>query len=114
MSLHRGRRLPLEDLAPYLLDLPEAPAPLDWAEVFGNEHPVEIEVGFGKGLFLLTSAQARPEVNFLGIEIARSFFLWCSVINIVILLVWAGLATLGRDWMYRLLSRLFRISVLTT
>ena len=46
----------------------------------------------------------------MSIEIARSFFLWCSVIHIVLLLVWAGLATLGRDWMYRLLSRLFRIS----
>ncbi len=46
----------------------------------------------------------------MSIEIARSFFLWCSVINIVILLVWAGLATLGRNWMYRQLSRLFRIS----
>jgi len=46
----------------------------------------------------------------MSIEIARSFFLWCSVINYAILLVWAGLATLGRDWLCRLLSRLFRIS----
>ncbi len=46
----------------------------------------------------------------MSIEIARSFFLWCSVINIVILLIWATLATLGRDWLYRLVSRLFRIS----
>ena len=33
----------------------------------------------------------------MSIETARSFFLWCSVINIAILLVWAALATLGRD-----------------
>jgi hypothetical protein len=46
----------------------------------------------------------------MSIEIARSFFLWCSVINIAILLVWAALATLGRDGLYRLCSRLFRIS----
>jgi len=46
----------------------------------------------------------------MSIETARSFFLWCSVINIAILLVWAALATLGRDWLYRLVSRLFRIS----
>ncbi|MGA2704618.1 MAG: DUF6868 family protein [Isosphaeraceae bacterium] len=46
----------------------------------------------------------------MSIEIARSFFLWCSVINIAILLVWAGLATLGRDWLYRLSSRWFRLS----
>jgi hypothetical protein len=46
----------------------------------------------------------------VSIETARSFFLWCSVINIAILLVWAALAMLGRDWFYRLVSRLFRIS----
>jgi len=46
----------------------------------------------------------------MSIEIARSFFLWCSVINYAILLVWVALATLGRDWMYRLLSRLYRVS----
>ncbi len=46
----------------------------------------------------------------MSIEVARGFFLWCSVINIVLLLVWAALATLGRDWLYRLVSRLFRIS----
>jgi hypothetical protein len=46
----------------------------------------------------------------MSIEIARSFFLWCSVINYAILLVWVALATLGRDWMCRLLSRLYRVS----
>jgi hypothetical protein len=46
----------------------------------------------------------------VSIETARSFFLWCSVINYAILLLWAALATLGRDWMYRLLSRLYRVS----
>ncbi len=46
----------------------------------------------------------------MSIEIARSFFLWCSVINIAILLVWAALATLGRDGLYRLCSRWFRLS----
>ena len=46
----------------------------------------------------------------MSIETARAFFLWCSVINIVLLLVWAALATFGRDWLYRWVSRLFRIS----
>ena len=35
--------------------------------------PLEVEVGSGKGLFLRTAAEARPEVNFLGIEIARRY-----------------------------------------
>ena len=39
---------------------------------------MEIEVGFGKGLFLLNSAQARPAVNFVGIEIARKYQLFTA------------------------------------
>ena len=68
MSVRRGPRLPLEQLAPYLLPYTPTsgnrPAPLDWACVFGNDHPVELEVGFGKGLFLLTRPQARPGHQF--------------------------------------------------
>jgi tRNA (guanine-N7-)-methyltransferase len=43
-------------------------APLDWEALFGNDHPVELEVGTGKGRFLIESARTHPEVNFLGIE----------------------------------------------
>ncbi len=76
--MRRVKRLPPEELAPYLLELPEPPAPLDWPAVFGNDHPVEVEVGFGKGLFLLTEGQRRPEVNFLGIEIERKYTLFTA------------------------------------
>jgi tRNA (guanine-N7-)-methyltransferase len=71
--------LPLEQLQPYLLEPPPtAPAPLSWRAVFGNDHPVEVEVGFGKGLFLLTAAQGRPDVNFVGIEIERTYTLFTA------------------------------------
>jgi tRNA (guanine-N7-)-methyltransferase len=76
--LRRTRRLPLEELAPYLLDVPDPPAPLDWRHVFGNDHPVELEVGFGKGLFLVTAATACPEVNFVGLEIVRKYQLFAA------------------------------------
>jgi tRNA (guanine-N7-)-methyltransferase len=76
--MRRLKRLPLEELAPCLLAPPAAPAPLGWPHVFGNDHPVEIEVGFGKGLFLLTEAQKRPEVNFVGIEIERKYQLYAA------------------------------------
>ena len=46
---------------------------LDWQKLFGNAKPVEVEVGFGKGLFLLNSAISRPDTNFLGIEIVRKY-----------------------------------------
>jgi tRNA (guanine-N7-)-methyltransferase len=81
--VRRSTRLPLEALAPYLLQ-PPAPAPdgapftLDWLAVFGNGNPVDVEVGCGKGLFLLTAALARPEVNFLGIEIVRKYQLFTA------------------------------------
>jgi tRNA (guanine-N7-)-methyltransferase len=52
--------------------------PLNWFELFGNANPVEIEVGMGKGLFLLTSALARPKTNFFGIEIARKYQLYAT------------------------------------
>jgi tRNA (guanine-N7-)-methyltransferase len=51
---------------------------LSWFELFGNANPVEIEVGMGKGLFLLTSAIAHPETNFFGIEIARKYQLYAT------------------------------------
>lgn len=76
--MRRAGRLPLEQLAPYLLPLPEPPVPFDWTAVFGNAHPVELEVGFGKGLFLLNSALARPHVNFVGVEIVRKYQLFTA------------------------------------
>ena len=55
--------------------LPERglPHPLDWEAVFGDDRPVEIEIGSGKGSFLVESAGARPDVSFLSIEWARSY-----------------------------------------
>ena len=39
-----------------------------WAEVFGNENPIHIEVGMGKGRFMMDLAAAHPDINYLGIE----------------------------------------------
>ncbi|HEX3581279.1 MAG TPA: tRNA (guanosine(46)-N7)-methyltransferase TrmB, partial [Thermoanaerobaculia bacterium] len=41
---------------------------LDLAKVFGNDHPVVLEIGSGKGRFLISSAIEQPDVNFIGIE----------------------------------------------
>jgi tRNA (guanine-N7-)-methyltransferase len=79
--VRRSKKLPLEQLAPYLLpDVPRgAPAPrIVWRDLFGNDHPVEIEVGFGKGLFLTTAGIARPDVNYFGIEIVRKYQLYAA------------------------------------
>lgn len=74
----RPKRLPLEQLQPYLLAVPSAPAPLDLAALFGNTNPVELEVGFGKGLFLLTASARQPDTNFLGVEIDRQHVMYVA------------------------------------
>ena len=56
------------------LDVDTLPRPLDWRQVFGNDHPVELEIGTGKGTFLTEQAKARPDVNFFGLEWANWFF----------------------------------------
>lgn len=43
-----------------------------WKEVFGNENPVQIEVGMGKGRFIMDMAALYPEINFVGIEMYDS------------------------------------------
>lgn len=48
-------------------------APIRWSEVFGDDHPVELEVGSGKGLFLANAAARRPDRNFVGVEVARKY-----------------------------------------
>ncbi len=42
--------------------------PLDFGQLFGNDHPVIVEIGSGKGRFLIGSAMERPDLNFIGIE----------------------------------------------
>lgn len=39
-----------------------------WAEEFGNDHPIHIEVGTGKGQFIANMAKNNPSINYIGIE----------------------------------------------
>ncbi len=39
-----------------------------WSQVFGNSRPIRIEIGMGKGRFIMNMAKAHPEINFIGIE----------------------------------------------
>jgi tRNA (guanine-N7-)-methyltransferase len=59
--------------APLRLDPERVLDGLVWSEVFGRTAPVEVEVGIGKGRFLLAAAAARPEVDHLGIEWANEY-----------------------------------------
>ena len=39
-----------------------------WSEVFGNQNRIRIEIGMGKGKFIMQLAKENPEINFVGIE----------------------------------------------
>ncbi|OHX29990.1 tRNA (guanosine(46)-N7)-methyltransferase TrmB [Bacillus mycoides] len=40
----------------------------NWKEIFGNEQPIHIEVGTGRGRFMYDMAKANPHINYIGIE----------------------------------------------
>ena len=46
-----------------------------WHRIFGNERPIHIEVGMGKGRFLMEMAALNPEINYIGIEMYDSVLL---------------------------------------
>ena len=39
-----------------------------WNQIFQNENPIHIEIGMGKGQFILTLAKQNPDINYIGIE----------------------------------------------
>lgn len=53
--------------------LSEVQAPIDWHALFGNARPVEIEIGSGKGRFILEASKRHPEINYVGIERAHKY-----------------------------------------
>src|SRR5437762_11752074 len=47
---------------------------LDFAEVFGNRNRVVVEIGSGKGRFVIASAMEQPDVNFIAIEKSLHYY----------------------------------------
>ena len=39
-----------------------------WHSFFGNDNPIHIEIGMGKGQFIMELARRNPDINYLGIE----------------------------------------------
>ena len=55
--------------SPYVVQEAVQPrCPGTWKEIFGNQNPVQIEIGMGKGKFIHTMAKEHPEINYVGIE----------------------------------------------
>ncbi len=52
----------------YRLEVQEK-AYIDFGEIFHNDHPLQMEIGCGKGRFICELAQRHPEMNYIAIEV---------------------------------------------
>ncbi|SEN83329.1 tRNA (guanosine(46)-N7)-methyltransferase TrmB [Paenibacillus sp. OV219] len=66
----RGRKGILESLEaqPELVVLDAAPHKGRWKEFFGNDNPIYIELGMGKGRFISDMSVRNPHINFIGVD----------------------------------------------
>ena len=62
----RGSREKIEEYE-YAINEPELNKG-KWNEIFGNDNPIHIEIGMGKGQFISELAKRNPNVNYIGIE----------------------------------------------
>ena len=55
--------------SPYVVqEAVQSECPGTWNTIFGNNNPIYIEIGMGKGKFIHTMAREHPEINYVGIE----------------------------------------------
>ena len=62
--------------SPWVIQKPEDQCG-QWKSFFGNDHPLHLEIGTGKGRFIMQLAQEHPEINYIGIEKYSSVLLRC-------------------------------------
>ena len=68
---HIAKAMPIIEESPFVEHEPKT-CRGKWAERFGNNNPIRIEVGMGKGKFITSLAALNPEINYIGIERADS------------------------------------------
>jgi len=68
-----GQKAALDTFMP-IYGVPFSDTPLDFNDLFKNDAPVWLEIGFGNGEALIDIATKNPEINFLGIERVLLFF----------------------------------------
>lgn len=78
----KARYISLDPLIPWM----QLSRPFDLSELFGRDAPVELEIGFGSGDYLVTTAKENPTTNFIGIELA-----WLSIRNALRKIGFSGL-----------------------
>ena len=67
-------RRTIKEYETVILRLEDLTGPLDFAGVFGRRCQVHVEIGSGKGTFLVHEAKAQSDIDFLGIEWARKYY----------------------------------------
>ncbi|MBJ8349248.1 tRNA (guanosine(46)-N7)-methyltransferase TrmB [Streptococcus zalophi] len=67
----KGAQEHLENHPNYVVLKPED-SKGQWAKVFGNNNPIHVEVGSGKGRFITGMAEKNPNINYIGIDIQMS------------------------------------------
>jgi len=87
------------------LDLNQVGVPLQWPDIFGRLAPVDVEIGSGKGKFLLELAALRTERDYLAVERAGKYHRLCcdrtarrGITNVRLL------RTTAEDLLFRLLD----------
>jgi len=88
------------------LDLNQVGIPLGWPEIFDRSAPVDIEIGSGKGKFLLELAAVEAQRDFLAVERAGKYHRLCcdraarrGISNVRLL------RTTAEDLLFRLLTK---------
>lgn len=49
-----------------------------WSQVFGNDNPIHLEIGAGKGKFATVMSQLNPDINFIAVEMEAGAFVYAS------------------------------------
>jgi tRNA (guanine-N7-)-methyltransferase len=57
--------------SPYVIDNPTQ-YKNKWHEVFKNNNPINLELGMGRGEFIINMAKQNPKINFIGLELNES------------------------------------------
>lgn len=57
--------------SPYVIRVPES-YKNKWQDFFGNKNPIHLELGMGRGDFIINMAKKYPQINFIGLELYAS------------------------------------------
>ena len=87
------------------VDLDQVAIPLEWSQLFAREGPCDVEIGAGKGKFLLELAAAHPQRNLVAVERSAKYHRLCceraarrGISNVRLI------RTTGEDLLFRLLA----------